>query len=968
MQGDVTTGGSLATYRARGVGLAWVLASSLAAVCGWPSPGYTQSMSPLVPLAAGGMDAPGVTGGIFLAGFTNVFGPPVVNRFGEVAFYGTIARAGDPDRTSSGIWVGRRGSLRLAVLTGEQAPGLPAGVTFRSLSTLPGLDDRGCVSFAATLAGPGIDGDTNAETVWTECAGHLEMLARQGSAAPGLSPDVLLSAVGGPQVGRGGTIAFAANLQGPGVDPGNDLALFVGIPGAFELLIREGDALPGQPADMTFRNLSYPFISLNSAGQAALLARLSGPGGESGPYALLLGRPGNVQVVARQGTGTPDGGEFGEIGGGFSLNDAGQVAFSARVSTGGSGLYVGRPGTLRRAYDAPGSLGRTALNGAGEVAVVDAESILGGSPDGVDLLVTGGVGVLLDDPTLFENCDGADPNGPACIPSEPIRGPSSIWGWDDAGELLYTSRIEGRLVPFGYDSLWHGDMLLARTRAFMELPGGPFPVEILRIHTAALSDSGAVATLVFANSTRSPEVIAVLEVPEPGDGDGIDAPVDGRFDGVFTDDSAVSSNHFTDQPRGGTSSGAIVDRSDLVVLVRDAIHAVQGLNVAAAGAGTGTATVDACGFAVRLDAADSAVVTCGSLTVEVLVGPVEIRLATDLVVRISEGAIAHVADVGDGGFRVANVGRFGNVAVISGGSTTSLGPGETTVASVAQNRLPVAHAGSDLVAEATSPDGAWVHLDGSGSVDPDPEDALAYSWSGPFGEALGIGPSVRMPLGTSAVTLRVTDLAGASALDAVLVTVRDTTPPQIEVGVPTAATYTVHQAVAVRYTCTDAVSLLTSCAGPGATGTLLDTASPGTKVFTVDAADAAGNVASRTVSYTVAYAVRLLYDPGQPKKSGSTIPVKIQLSDAFGRNVSAAAVAVTAVGLVRLSDSTTGEVEDPGHANPDGNFRFDPALGGNGGYQFNLKTTGLLTGTYALAWTASGDPTLHPTEVQFQVR
>jgi hypothetical protein len=60
-------------------------------------------------------------------------------------------------------------------------------------------------------------------------------------------------------------------------------------------------------------------------------------------------------------------------------------------------------------------------------------------------------------------------------------------------------------------------------------------------------------------------------------------------------------------------------------------------------------------------------------------------------------------------------------------------------------------------------------------------------------------------------------------------------------------------------------------------------------------------------------------------------------------------VVVTAVQVVKLSDSTTAQVTDAGDANPDSNFRFDPTLGGSGGYAFNLKTTGLSTGTYALA-------------------
>jgi hypothetical protein len=61
-------------------------------------------------------------------------------------------------------------------------------------------------------------------------------------------------------------------------------------------------------------------------------------------------------------------------------------------------------------------------------------------------------------------------------------------------------------------------------------------------------------------------------------------------------------------------------------------------------------------------------------------------------------------------------------------------------------------------------------------------------------------------------------------------------------------------------------------------------------------------------------------------------------------------------------------VDDAGNANPDSNFRFDGGLGPNGGYIFNLKTTGLATGTYVLTFTVAGDPTTHNTELVFQVR
>ena len=68
----------------------------------------------------------------------------------------------------------------------------------------------------------------------------------------------------------------------------------------------------------------------------------------------------------------------------------------------------------------------------------------------------------------------------------------------------------------------------------------------------------------------------------------------------------------------------------------------------------------------------------------------------------------------------------------------------------------------------------------------------------------------------------------------------------------------------------------------------------------------------------------------------------------------------------RVSTAAASEVQDAGHANPDGNFRFDESLGPAGGYIFNLSTKGLGTGTYRLVFLVSGDPSPHA--ITFQVR
>jgi hypothetical protein len=61
-----------------------------------------------------------------------------------------------------------------------------------------------------------------------------------------------------------------------------------------------------------------------------------------------------------------------------------------------------------------------------------------------------------------------------------------------------------------------------------------------------------------------------------------------------------------------------------------------------------------------------------------------------------------------------------------------------------------------------------------------------------------------------------------------------------------------------------------------------------------------------------------------------------------------------------------GNAEDSGNSNPNNDFRFDPTLGSGGGYIFNLKTTGLATGSYTLNFTVGTDSTLYT--APFQVK
>jgi len=155
-----------------------------------------------------------------------------------------------------------------------------------------------------------------------------------------------------------------------------------------------------------------------------------------------------------------------------------------------------------------------------------------------------------------------------------------------------------------------------------------------------------------------------------------------------------------------------------------------------------------------------------------------------------------------------------------------------------------------------------------------------------------------------------------------------------------------------------------TCISTSANGSVLDTSAVGARTFTVTATDNAGNSAAPSVvNYTVNFSFQVLSDQTKAHKSGSTVPIKIQLVDANGANVSSPATVVHAVSVVQTASQASPLIDDAGNANPDFDFRYDASLGG---YIFNLKTTGYGTGSYLLNFVAGGSSTVYP--VGFQVR
>jgi hypothetical protein len=111
------------------------------------------------------------------------------------------------------------------------------------------------------------------------------------------------------------------------------------------------------------------------------------------------------------------------------------------------------------------------------------------------------------------------------------------------------------------------------------------------------------------------------------------------------------------------------------------------------------------------------------------------------------------------------------------------------------------------------------------------------------------------------------------------------------------------------------------------------------------------------------YLMTPLYATTKAFRVGSTVPVKIQVFDATGANVSSEDLAVHAMELVRRSPEAAAILNDSGNANPDANFRYDASLAG---YVYNLNTRGLASGTYDLRVRIGADGRLYTTPLQLR--
>jgi hypothetical protein len=151
-------------------------------------------------------------------------------------------------------------------------------------------------------------------------------------------------------------------------------------------------------------------------------------------------------------------------------------------------------------------------------------------------------------------------------------------------------------------------------------------------------------------------------------------------------------------------------------------------------------------------------------------------------------------------------------------------------------------------------------------------------------------------LGTFSFSVTAVDQQLNISQETIQYSIVDRTPPQITFTSPTdGATYFVGQQVWAFYSCDDGNgSGLNGCKGDLASGSQLDTSSPGTKTFSVTASDRAGNVAHETHTYSVVYDFTgfatpvAAYPTATLMKAGESVPLKFSLHGDQGSNIFAA--------------------------------------------------------------------------------
>lgn len=317
--------------------------------------GFTMVASP-VAVAAGPTGSPALTvilqSGQAAPGtgttFTG-FGDPSINGQGLVAFQGLLAAVGGGD-ASIGLFAGVPGTVAPIILQGQPAPGTsgvfahPPGDFNGSgaFPYVPRLDAAGDVAYAGDYAANGAQYYANAAGVFLDGSAA----AFEGSPTPdGATFHFDFDYEVPPVVSPGGTIALLTQVC-PCVYPGQPSSgIYLWNGGQWQTVVRQGQTVPGGAGIFEPQSVEDPMgfspPAVNDAGQVAFAARVSGTSD-----GLYLSSGGTLRPLVATGGALPDGRKEAsvyDVQHGPALNAGGQVAALVGTSDDGQGVYLFGP-------------------------------------------------------------------------------------------------------------------------------------------------------------------------------------------------------------------------------------------------------------------------------------------------------------------------------------------------------------------------------------------------------------------------------------------------------------------------------------------------------------------------------------------------------------------------------------------------------------------------------------------------
>ncbi|HEU4418738.1 MAG TPA: choice-of-anchor tandem repeat NxxGxxAF-containing protein [Planctomycetota bacterium] len=271
---------------------------------------FWGSAGAFLPLAREGDQVPfltaGLTWGSLAAGLQNT----QINASGFVVFPASVvgATTADDGLLVTGLpgslsLVSREGDVM-------PDGSVVAAITGTSLTNVTQMNAAGQVlhemRFLTTSPSTATTANDRALAIWT--TGIDTIIAREGDQAPGLPAGVTFgnaTATWSPSVGTSaftssGKTAFVATVIGGPVTPSTDQVVYCGGIGGLTLIAQKGNPAPGLTGGETFGTTNTSSLTCNDDGEVAFINNLLGAT-TSTDSSMWLGGAGNLKMIAREG-------------------------------------------------------------------------------------------------------------------------------------------------------------------------------------------------------------------------------------------------------------------------------------------------------------------------------------------------------------------------------------------------------------------------------------------------------------------------------------------------------------------------------------------------------------------------------------------------------------------------------------------------------------------------------------------